>query len=85
MELILRAQAENPYFCPYMFQGLNDVIMSYKFTGIIILEGGRPRSERWPEGQKGVPHAAWYCSRVGPPILALVAPFASILLPEASS
>ena len=40
------AQAENPYFYPYLFQGLNDVIMSYKFTGIIILEGGRPRSER---------------------------------------
>ena len=39
------AQAENPYFFPYLFQGLNDVTMSYKFTGIIILEGGRPRSE----------------------------------------
>ena len=62
------AQAENPYFFLYLFQGLNDVIMSYN-TGIIILEGGRPRSERSkrtrPEGQKGVPHTAWYCSRVG--------------------
>ena len=38
-------QAENPYFFLYLFQDLNDVIMSYKFTGIIILEGGRPRSE----------------------------------------
>ena len=40
------AQAENPYFFLYLFQELNNVIMSYKFTGIIILEGGRPRSER---------------------------------------
>ena len=39
------AQAEKTYFFPYLFQGLNDVIMSYKFTGIIFLEGGRPRSE----------------------------------------
>ena len=39
------AQAENPYFFPYLFQGLKDVIMSCKFTGNIILEGGRPRSE----------------------------------------
>ena len=63
--------------------------MSYKFTGLIILEGGRPRSEiskRTEAGRaKGVPHAAWYCSHVGPPILALVAPFALILHPEASS
>ena len=40
------AQAEKPYFFSYLFQGLYDIIMSYKFTGIIILEGGRPRSER---------------------------------------
>ena len=39
------AQAENPYFFSYLFQGLNDVIVSSKFRGIIILEGGRPRSE----------------------------------------
>ena len=39
------AQAEKPYFFPYLFQGLNDIIMSCKFTGIIFLEGGRPRSE----------------------------------------
>ena len=25
------AQAENPYFFLYLFQDLNDVIMSYKF------------------------------------------------------
>ena len=40
------AQAENPYLFLYLFQGLNDIIMSYQFTGIIILEGGRTRSER---------------------------------------
>ena len=40
------AQAENPYFFLYLFQDLNDVQMSWKFTGIIILEGGRPRSKR---------------------------------------
>ena len=33
------AQAENPYFFLYLFQDLNDVIMSYKFRGFIILEG----------------------------------------------
>ena len=33
------AQVENPYFFPYLFKDLNDVIMSYKFRGVIILEG----------------------------------------------
>ena len=42
---INHAQAKNPYFFSYLFQGLNDVIMSCKFTGIIFLEGGRPRSK----------------------------------------
>ena len=83
------AQAEKPYLFPYLFQGLNDVIMSCKFTGIIFLEGGRPRSERSKQteagGAKGVPHAARYMGRVGPPLLALVAPFASILRSEAYS
>ena len=47
------AQAENPFFFLYLFQDLNDVIMSYKFTGIIILEGGRPRSERSKRTEAG--------------------------------
>ena len=47
------AQAENPYFFLYLFQGLNDVIMSYKFTGIIILEGGRPRTKRSKRTEAG--------------------------------
>ena len=83
------AQAEKPYFFPYLFQGLNDVIMSCKFTGIIFLEGGRPWSEvskqTEAEGQKRVPHVAPVPDRAGPPLLGLVAPFATILLPEASS
>ena len=35
-------QAENLYFFLYLFQDLNDVIMSYKFTGVIILEFENP-------------------------------------------
>ena len=81
--------AENPYFFPYLFQGLNDVIMSCKFTGIIFWKeedlGAKEASKRRPERQKRVPHVAPIPGRVGPPLLALVAPFASILLPEASS
>ena len=49
------AQAENPFFFLYLFQDLNDVIMSYKFTGIIILEGGRPRSEKSKRTEAGGP------------------------------
>ena len=83
------AQAENPYFFLYLLQDLNDVIMSYKFRGVIILEGedlgAKEVNEQRPEDQNRGSHAAWYCSRVGPPISALVAPFASILRPEASS
>ena len=52
---IIPAQAENPYFFLYLFQGLNDVIMSYKFARIIILEGGRPRSERSQRTEAGGP------------------------------
>ena len=33
------ARAENPFFFLYLFQDLNDVIMSYKFRRVIILEG----------------------------------------------
>ena len=51
MELILRRQKTPISF--FLFQGLNDVIMSYKFTGIIVLEGGRPRSERSKRTQAG--------------------------------
>ena len=83
------AQAENPFFFLYVCQDLNDVIMSYKFTGVIILEGedlgAKEVNERRPEDQKGGCHVARYSSRVGLSQLALVAPFASILHPEASS
>ena len=64
------AQAENPYFFLYLFQDLNDVIISYKFRGVIILEGedlGAKEVNEWrPEGQKGVPlrppFACFFCS-----------------------
>ena len=83
------AKAENPYFFPYLFQGLNDVIMSWKFTGIIFWKqedlGAREASKRRPDGQRRVPHAAPVPGHVGPPLLGLVAPFATIILPEASS
>ena len=83
------AQAENPFFFIYLFQDLNDVIMSYKFTRVIILEGEdlvvKEVNERRPEDQKRGSHAATVPGRVGPLNLALVAPFASILRPEASS
>ena len=83
------AQAENPYFFLYLFQDLNDVIMSYKFRGVIILEGedlGAKEVNEWrPEDQDRGSHAATVPGCVGPSISALVAPFASILRPEASS
>ena len=55
------AQAENPYFFLYLFQDLNDVIMSYTFTGIITLEGGRPRSERSKRTEAGGPEEGAPC------------------------
>ena len=83
------AQAENPFFLLYLFQDLNDVIMSYKCRGVIILEGedigAKEVNERRPEGQKGGSHAAPVPGRVGLHHLALVAPTASILRPYASS
>ena len=47
--------------------------------------GDEDRRHRSLEGQVDGPHAAKESVRMGPPLLALVAPFASILLPEASS
>ena len=62
------AQAENSFFFLYLFQDLNDVIMSYKFRRVIILEGedlvAKEVNERRSEDQKGGPtwlqyRAAW--------------------------
>ena len=54
---IIPAQAENTYFFLYLFQVLNDVIMSYNFRGVIILEGedlgAKEVNERRPEDQRG--------------------------------
>ena len=86
---INHAQAENPFFFLYLFQDLNDVIMSDKFRRVIILEGEdsgvKEVNERRPEDQKEGSHAATVPGCVGPSHLALVVPFASILRPEASS
>ena len=45
--------------------------MSYKFTGVIILEGedlgAKKVNERRPEDQKGGSHAATVPGRLGPP------------------
>ena len=63
--------------------------MSYKFGGVIILEGEdfgvKEVNERRPEDQNRGSHAATVPGHVGPPNSALVAPFASILRPEAFS
>ena len=76
-------QAEKPYFIPYLFQGLNDVIMSCKFMGIIFWKeedlGAKEASKRRPEGRKRVPHAARYRGRVGHPLLPLRSLFACFL------
>ena len=47
------AQVEKPYFFPYLFQGLNDVIISYKFMGIIFF-GRRKTEERRKEANGGL-------------------------------
>ena len=46
------AQAEKPYFFPYLFKGLNDVIMSCTFTGIIFFRR-RKTSERRKQANGG--------------------------------
>ena len=77
------AQAENPYFFLYLFQDLNHVIMSYKFRGVIILEGedlgAKEFNERRPEDQKEGSHAAPVPGHVEHPLLALRPPFACFL------
>ena len=89
MELILRRQKNPISFLIYFRALINDVIMSCKFTGIIFLEGGRPRSEGSKQTEaggpkEGAPRGPYTWPR-GPTLLDLVAPFASILLPKASS
>ena len=53
------------------FRDPNDVQMSYKFRGVIILEGqdygAQDVNERSPGGQRGGSHAAPVPGRVGPP------------------
>ena len=58
------AQVENPYFFLYLFQDLNDVITSYKFRRVIILEGedlgAKEVNERRPEDQNRGPTRLQY-------------------------
>ena len=72
-----------------MFQGPKRHPNDQKIYGDHFLEETKHGEKGWkkwrPEGRKGGPHAATVLGRGGPPILALVAPFASILRPEASS
>ena len=67
-------QADNLFFFLYLFQDLNDVIMSYIFRGVIILEGqdlgAKEVNERRPGYQKGGSHAAPVPGCVGLPIWA---------------
>ena len=57
-------EPENPFFFLYLFQDLNDVIISYKFRRVIILEGEdlgvKEVNERRPEDQKGGPTRVLY-------------------------
>ena len=83
------ALAENPIFYILMFLGPKRRPNDLKIYGDHFLEETKHGEKGWkkwrPEGRKGVPHAAPVPGHVGPPILALVALFATILLPEASS
>ena len=81
------AQAENPISFLLCFRDLNDVIKIWKNTGVIILEGGRRRSEGIKQTEAGGPKGGGprgQC-RVGPTILALEAPQPSIFSPPPSS
>ena len=60
------AQAENPISFLLCFRDLNDVIKIWKNTGVIILEGGRRRSEGIKQTEAGGPkgggprgHCTW--------------------------
>ena len=83
------ALAENPIFYILMFQGPKRRPNELKIYGDHFLE----ETKRWEKGwkkvearrPKGGAHAATVLGHGGPPILALVAPFASILRPKASS
>ena len=63
--------------------------MTYKFRSINIWKeedlGAKEASERRPEAQKGVAHAARFLGRVGPTFWSLVAPLPSIFSPTTSS
>ena len=66
------AQAENPIFFPFMFQGP-------KRRQKNMENGAKESSKRSPEGQKGLAHAIPAPGRVGPLSLALGSPFVRFL------
>ena len=88
MELTLRRQ-KILFFFLLCFRDPNVVRKIWKNTEVIILEGGRRRSEGIKQteagGPNGVAHAARYCGSVGPTHLVLVAPLPSIFRPPTPS
>ena len=82
-------QAENPISLFECFRDPNDVQMTYKITSVNIWKeedlGAKEANKRRPEAQKRVAHAAPVPGRVGPTLLALVAPLSSIFSPPTSS
>ena len=88
MELILRMQ-KTPISFFICFRTLTTSKWAINLWGSLFWKEEDLRAkevnERRPEGQNRGPHMARYRGRVGSPIYALVAPFASILRPEAFS
>jgi hypothetical protein len=56
------AQAENPISFLFCFRDPNDVQILWKNTGVIILEGGRSRSEGSKQTEAGGPKEGGPCS-----------------------
>ena len=78
------ALAENPIFYILMFQGPKRRPNDLKIYGDHYFEETKHREKGWKKVEARRPKGG-AIGRVGPPILALVAPFVTILLPEASS
>ena len=88
MELTLRRQ--KTLFLSFYVSGTQTTSKNYgKIQASIFWKeedlGAKESSKRSPEGKKRGAHAAKYCSRVGPTILALVALLPSIFRPPTSS
>ena len=79
MEIILRWQI-HPFSCLLYFRALMTSKRAEKLRGLLFWKeedfGAKERKKRSPEGRKGWDYAATPPGRVGPPILASVAPLA---------